>query len=146
MENDRLTEHSTTEEEEVHLRYQYRRGHCTLFGQPFSSSSLPISTGAPITLSLHAPIPTTNLHGATNAHSFFWTPLIPIPISTGAPKYTPYSYYQTPRGPQIHTLLGHPSFQYPSPRRPQNTHLHGGPKNTLLWTPPIHTTKHHGGH
>ena len=72
MHNGRRTEHSTTEEEEkVHLHYQSRRRHCTLFfGHPFSSS-LPISTGAPLTHTLWTPpFPTTNLHGATNTHSF----------------------------------------------------------------------------
>jgi hypothetical protein len=102
MHNDRPTEHSATEE--VHLHYQSRRGHCTIWTSP---------------------IPPAHYQSPRGQHSYthFAHPLFLLPISTGAP--------------QIHTLFGHPS---------SNTPPHGDTTNTLLWTPPIPTTNHHGGH
>ena len=133
MHNDRPTEHSATE---VHLHYQSRRGHCTIWTSP-----IPPHYQSP---------------RGQHSYTHFAHPLFLLPISTGAPQihtlfghpssntpphgdttntllWTPYSYYQSPRGPHIHT------FGHHSP----NTYLHGGTTNTLfLDTPtPIYTTQ-----
>ena len=124
----RRTEHNTTEDEEAHLHYQSRRRHCTLFfGTPYSSSSssLPISTGAPPFL---LPIYTR----PQISHSF-WTPLLHYPSTRGHHKYTPLHIPLFPlpntTGPHIHTLF------LDTPH--SNTHLHGGPKIHPFGHPPF---------
>ena len=79
------------------------------FGHPIFP--LPNTTGPHTTYShsfLDTPHSNTHLHGGPKIHSFGHPLIIPIPISTGAPKYTPldtpYSHYQSTRGPHIHTL------------------------------------------
>ena len=130
MENGRRTEHSATEEEEVHLHYQSRRGQCTLWTTLFLLTTNHHG-GHTNTHSLDTPIPTTYLHGGTtNTHSLD-TPH-PIPISTGAPLIHSFGRPLFILPNTTGATITHSSLDTPHP----STYLHGGTTNTLsFWTP-----------
>ena len=125
----------------------------TLFGHPSSITHLHGgTTNTLLWTSPYSHYQTPRGHTYTFTLFFFWTPLIPIPISTGALKYTPldtpYSFkYQSPRGPQKYHPLDTPYQHYQSTRGHTFTHfahpifteahIHHSSTHTL--TPFLHT-------
>ena len=120
MDNDRRTEHTTTQEkEEVHLHYQSRREHCTLWTPLFLHTT---NHHGGATLFFGHPSHTTNHYGGATNTLFFGHPFhyqSPRGTTSTHSLDTPSSLFLLPSttgAPQKTTLLWTPLFQYQSPQ------------------------------